>query len=130
MKKTVFFLIFFILIGSYFGLCQELEPEEPEIVLPSVILEIEDLSTELVTAALPEEEDLMIPEPQFPLPTAGELEVGEPDIDFILPQTGAPMFQLKEGKYLTAEAVLGAGTVNQFYSRISLYFLGDKPEGK
>ena len=129
-KKTVFFLIFFFLICSYFGLCQELEPEEPEIVLPSVILEIEDLSTELVTAALPEEEDLMIPEPQFPLPTAGELEVGEPDIDFILPQTGAPMFQLKEGKYLTAEAVLGAGSVNQFYSRISLYFLGDKPEGK
>jgi len=129
-KKTLLGMLLFLFGVLSLGFAQEIEPEEPEIVLPSIILEIEDLSTEQVTAALPEEEELAIPEPQFPLPAAGEIEVGEPEIDFLLPQTGAPAFQVKEGKYLTAEAVLGAGSVNEFYSRISLYFLGDRPEGK
>ncbi|KPJ79962.1 MAG: hypothetical protein AMS17_21115 [Spirochaetes bacterium DG_61] len=130
MKLGLFFLLVFIFFGVFYGVAQDLEPEEPEIVLPSVILEIEDLSVERITAALPEDEVLLTPEPQFPLPEAGELEVGEPEIDFISPQTGTPVFQVKEGKFLTAEAVLGAGTVNNFYGRVSLYFLGEKPEGK
>jgi hypothetical protein len=129
-KKTLLSMLLFFFGIFSFGFAQEIEPEEPEIVLPSIILEIEDLSTEQVTAALPEEEELAIPEPQFPLPAAGEIEVGEPEIDFLMPQMGTPAFKIKEGKYLTAEAVLGAGSVNEFYSRISLYFLGDKPEGK
>jgi len=129
-KLGLFFLLVFIFFSVVYGVAQDLEPEEPEIVLPSVILEIEDLSIERVTAALPEDEGLLAPEPQFPLPEAGELEVGEPEIDFISPQTGTPVFQVKEGKFLTAEAVLGAGTVNNFYGRVSLYFLGEKPEGK
>ena len=99
-------------------------------MLPSVILEIEDLSIESITAVLPEEEELLPDEPKFPLPEADELEVKEPQLDFTLPQTGIPVYQYKEGKYLTAEAVLGTGTMNNFFSRISLYFLGEKPEGK
>jgi len=133
MKRwDIFFFILPLLVlsGAYYGISQDLEPEEPEIVLPSIILEIEDLSIESVTAALPEEEELLPPELRFPLPEAGELEVAEPQMDFTIPETGAPVYQVKEGKYLTAEAVLGTGTSNQFYSRISLYFLGEKPEGK
>ena len=125
-----FILPLLVLSGAYYGISQDLEPEEPEIVLPSIILEIEDLSIESVTAALPEEEELLPPELRFPLPEAGELEVEEPQMDFTIPETGAPVYKVKEGKYLTAEAVLGTGTSNQFYSRISLYFLGEKPEGK
>ncbi len=131
-RRGIFFFILPLLVlsGAYYGISQDLEPEEPEIVLPSIILEIEDLSIESVTAALPEEEELLAPEFRFPLPETGELEVAEPQMDFTIPETGASVYQVKEGKYLTAEAVLGTGTSNQFYSRISLYFLGEKPEGK
>ncbi|MBA7540137.1 hypothetical protein ES705_32431 [subsurface metagenome] len=131
-RRGIFFFILPLLVlsGTYYGISQDLEPEEPEIVLPSIILEIEDLSIESVTAALPEEEELLAPELRFPLPEAGELEVAEPQMDFTIPEIGASVYQVKEGKYLTAEAVLGTGTSNQFYSRISLYFLGEKPEGK
>jgi len=112
------------------GISQELEPEEPEIVLPSVVLEIEDLSIESVTSALPEEEGLLPSEPPLPLPEAEELAVQEPQLDLALPPTGSSVFEVKEGKYLSAEAILGAGTGNEFFSRISLFFLGDRPEGK
>ena len=42
------------------------EPGEPEIVLPPVILEIEDLSVERVEAKLPPEEDLLPPARDVP----------------------------------------------------------------
>ena len=112
------------------AISQELEPEEPEIVLPSVVLEIEDLSIERVTKALPEEEELLPSEPPLPLPEAEELEVREPQLDLTLPPTGPSVFEIEEGKYLSAEAILGTGTENEFYSKISLFFLGDRPEGK
>lgn len=133
MKKgniPIFLLIPFLLWFSTVGFSQELEPEEPDIVLPSVILEIEDLSVESVTSGLPEEEDLLPPEPGIPLPEADELEVREPQLDLTLPQSGMQGAQLTEGQYLTAEAVLGTGTLNEFFGRISLYFLGERPEGK
>ncbi len=125
--STVILMIFSL---HFSGFSQDMEPSEPDIVLPSVVLEIEDLSIESITAALPEDEELLPPEIEFPLPEVGELEVEEPHMDFTMPQTGVPAFQIREGKYLTTEAVLGIGTTNQFFSRISLYYLGKKPEGK
>lgn len=125
-----FVVILFFTAGAGAGISQELEPEEPEIILPSVVLEIEDLSIERVTAALPEDEELLPSEPQLPLPEAEELEVREPQLDLTLPPTGSSVFEIKEGKYLSAEAILGTGTANEFYSKISLFFLGERPEGK
>ncbi len=133
MKKGILTIFFFILFQIWLvtdGFSQELEPEEPDIVLPSVILEIEDLSVESVISGLPEEDDLIPPEPGIPLPEAEELEVREPQLDITLPQSGMQGAQLREGQYLTAEAVLGTGTLNEFFGRISLYFLGERPEGK
>jgi hypothetical protein len=109
---------------------QEVEPAEPEIVLPPVILELEDLSIERVTADLPGDEELLPPEQDFPLPEADELVIEEPKIELTLQQANQPAFQLREGKYLTTDAVLGIGTLNEFYSRLSLYYLGKSPEGK
>ena len=123
-------VILMIFSRHFSGFSQDIEPSEPSIVLPAVVLEIEDLSIESITAVLPEDEEILPPEIEFPLPEVGELEVEEPHMDFTMPQTGVPAFQIREGKYLTTEAVLGIGTTNQFFSRISLYYLGKKPEGK
>jgi hypothetical protein len=107
-----------------------IEPSEPGIVLPSVLLEIEDLSIESITAGLPEEKELLPPDIEFPLPELEELAIEDPRLDLTVPTAGVPAFQIREGKYLTTEAVLGIGSSNQFFSRISLYYLGKKPEGK
>ena len=116
--------------AAFYGFSQEIEPSEPGIVLPSVLLEIEDLSIESITAGLPEDKELLPPEIEFPLPEMEELAIDDPRLDLTVPTSGSPAFQIREGKYLTTEAVLGIGTANQFFSRISLYYLGKKPEGK
>ncbi|MCK5570407.1 MAG: hypothetical protein KAJ15_11865, partial [Spirochaetes bacterium] len=114
----------------FYGFSQDIEPSEPGIVLPSVLLEIEDLSIESITAGMPEDKELLPPEIEFPLPEIEELTIEDPRLDLTVPTSGVPAFQIREGKYLTTEAVLGIGTANQFFSRISLYYLGKKPEGK
>jgi hypothetical protein len=121
-------LIFYSAV--FYGFSQDIEPSEPGIVLPSVLLEIEDLSIENITAGLPEDKELLPPEIEFPLPEIEELAIDDPRLDLTVPTSGSPAFQIREGKYLTTEAVLGIGTANQFFSRISLYYLGKKPEGK
>jgi hypothetical protein len=112
------------------ALPQELEPGEPEIVLPLVLLELEDLSVESVTAVIPEEEESLPSELKFPLPDAGAIAVPEPEIELEVPRSGVSREENGKGRDFTAEAELGAGTLNRFISRFSLYSLGQKPEGK
>jgi len=120
---------FLLLLPAFPGLSQDIEPSEPEIVLPNVILEIEDLSVENVKAVLPEEE-IVPPEFEIPLPDAGDLQIEEPAAVPVLPQTGGGSVRQKEGKHFIAEGVLGAGTLNHFVSSFSLYQFEKEPEGK
>ncbi|HEB29920.1 MAG TPA: hypothetical protein ENI15_03460 [Spirochaetes bacterium] len=133
MRKRILIIAGWMMIiysAVFYGFSQDIEPSEPGIVLPSVLLEIEDLSIESITAGLPEDKELLPPEIEFPLPEIEELAIDDPHLDLTVPKSGVPAFQIREGKYLTTEAVLGIGTANQFFSRISLYYLGKKPEGK
>jgi len=124
------FAAFFFVIPVFHGNAQAIEPSEPDIVLPSVILEIEDLSVESVVAKLPEEEEILPPDNEFPLPEPEDLVIEEPMMDFNLPGAGITSFPGIIGNNITAEAVLGTGTLNHFYSSISIYKLGKEPEGK
>ena len=81
-------VILMIFSRHFSGFSQDIEPSEPSIVLPAVVLEIEDLSIESITAVLPEDEEILPPEIEFPLPEVGELEVEEPHMDFTMPQRG------------------------------------------
>ena len=49
------------------------EPQEPDIILPEVILRIEDFSVEEVEAGIPGGEELSAPERTIPLPEVGEM---------------------------------------------------------
>jgi hypothetical protein len=53
------------------------EPQEPDIVLPEVILRIEDFSVESVESTLPAEEGTLPPARELPLPERGELTIAE-----------------------------------------------------
>jgi len=130
----VIFIIFLfaleIFIPQEKGFAQEsIEPEEPEIVLPSVVLELEDLSVEVVIAELPGDEELLPPEISFSLPETEDIIVEEPQVDYSILGPGKEGY-VKGEKGYTVEGVLGTGTLNQFYSSIAVYHLEALPEVK
>jgi hypothetical protein len=106
---------------------QEMEPEEPEIVLPSIVLEIEDLSVEKVRSGLPESEELPTPWREHPLPEPGELEIEESSLEILAPDEGSPAYA--ERTDFVAETIIGTGVPNHFFSSISLHKYGELPEG-
>jgi hypothetical protein len=108
---------------------QEAEPEEPEIILPRVILEIEDLSVETISAGIPE--DALIPsELEIPLPDPEDLTIDEPAIMLSPPKADSPLLTREQGKYLNFEGVIGVGSRNNFMSGFSLYQFEREPEGR
>jgi hypothetical protein len=106
---------------------QDAEPEQPEIVLPNVVLELEDLSVESVAGSIPQDE--LIP-PEFELPRfEGAVQISETEARIALPllEEGA---RTEEASGLVAEGVLGAGTRNHFLGSVALYRFEKYPEGK
>lgn len=108
---------------------EAVEPEEPDIVLPEVILQVADLVVENVEAELPEETDLFPPEREAPLPEEGELTVEEPAMPLFTPSGIEESLPATEPG-LIAEGILGAGSLNHLYSSISLYQMGVEPRFK
>ena len=101
-------------------------PTDPEIIMPQVILQIEDLSVEKVEAQLPAEEELLAPERKIPVLSEGDLAIGEPALPSpgpdVEPNAGQPKDRL-----LSADINLGAGSPNSIVGSIALKTLGDDP---
>jgi hypothetical protein len=102
------------------------EPEEPDIVLPEVILRIEDFSVESVESTLPSEEGALPPARELPLPDLGELAISEPQLPV---QTVEPPEPAPKGgaQALSALVELGAGSMNHVVSQVSLFRPGPDP---
>jgi len=88
-----------------------------------VILRIEDFSVEDVRVGIPGEEELIAPERSIPLPEAEELEIEEPELPFSISE-GRDLVSAERESGLSAQAVLGAGTLSHLYSLISLNRIG------
>ncbi|MGA2480761.1 MAG: hypothetical protein ABSG63_18605 [Spirochaetia bacterium] len=101
-------------------------PGEPDMILPRVILSIEDLSVEQVRAQLPPPEDLLPPVTRIPVMSEGDLPIGEPTIPAAAVQTEAVAGPPKD-RGLTSEVTLGAGNDNRLVANISLKTLGQDP---
>jgi hypothetical protein len=99
------------------------EPEEPDIILPEVILRIEDFSVEEVEAGIPGEDTLSAPERTVPLPEVGELDIEEPEIPVGIGES-RDLIGGQRSSGLSAQAILGAGTLSHLYSQISLNRIG------
>jgi hypothetical protein len=101
-------------------------PGEPQIVMPQVILQVEDLSVEKVVAQLPPEEDLLPPARPVPVLSEGELEVGDP----VIPATGEPSdvtVTPARDRFLSSDVSIGAGMQNRIIGSVSLKTLGADP---
>jgi hypothetical protein len=101
-------------------------PTEPDIVMPQVILQIEDLSVEKVEAQLPPEEELLPPERKIPVLSEGDLAIGEPTITGAAADTETTTGNQRD-RFLASAIDLGAGMLNGIKGSISLKTLGADP---
>ena len=102
------------------------EPGEPDIVLPEVILRIEDFSVENVEGALPTGEEALPPARELPLPAREELAVSEPVAPLQLGSPAGPAPGAAE-RALSAQAEFGAGSMNHVFGQVALFGVGQEP---
>lgn len=95
-------------------------------VMPQVILQIEDLSVEKVEAQLPPEEELLPPERSIPVLNEGDLAVGEPQIPVASVDTEGTA-PAGSNRFLSTDVELGAGMLNQIMGTVALKTLGQDP---
>ena len=86
-------------------------PGEPDIIMPQVVLQVEDLSVEKVEAQLPPEEEMLPPARTIPMLSEGDLAVGEPTIPAAAVEAEGPG-RPSNDRLLSSEVQLGAGTLN------------------
>ena len=124
-------VLLFMLISLFPLSADQIEPSEPDIVLPEVILQIEDLSVDIVEAGLPPEEDLLPPERDIPLPEESELHIEEPSTpQYFTESKSLFLAEAGRGYSLSAEGILGLGSMNHIFSSIALYRIGEEPRFK
>ena len=101
-------------------------PAEPDIVLPTVVREIEDLSAPEISTGLPEDEELLLPPRNLPLPDAGDFPVTIPDLGALDPTITGGGTAIS-GDRFALEANLGAGSASFITSSVSVVSLGIEP---
>jgi len=103
-------------------------PEDTEIRLPTKLLEVPELRTDVVKAVLPESSALETPHMEIPLPQESDLQIAESA--FNLPAPGSPAGGRVTGNTESSffsDGVLGAGSMNHILGALSLYKLGSNP---
>jgi hypothetical protein len=125
--KRLFIACAFLLIVSTtaFSQTRDLGPGEPEIVLPQLVLQVEDLSVEKIEAKLPPDAELLPPERGIPLRSEGEVPVGEPAVIPDAPSDAGQENPNVQG--LTSQAALGAGIENSIIGSLTMKTLGSDP---
>jgi hypothetical protein len=106
------------------GAQDQAAPGEPDIVLPDVILRIEDFSVESLSGAAPGGEDSLPPARELPLPAGEEPLLAEPPAP---PAEGPEGQPPASERTFSAMAELGAGTSNHLFSQVALNSLGPEP---
>ena len=126
MKKLAAISMLLILVMTAIG-AQESGPAQPdqtEIMIPELVLQVEELAVEEVRAVLPNENELALGQISLPLPGADELSVANLTFDVPLPGTVAAA---GDGPSVFATGRLGAGTANRVIGELSIYKLGVDP---
>lgn len=123
MKSTHLIPLILFIFLPLFCFSQNLEPEDPGIELPPIILEIADLVVEDIEAFLPREEEIL-PSISIILPEPGALIIEEDlftlSVEDSMPgRTGSSAF--------FSDGTIGFGSRNHILGDISLYKTGDSP---
>lgn len=103
------------------------QPEQPEIILPTEVFEIEAFTVETVSAPLPQVSEIRIPVLPVPLPESGELQITEAAlaIDPVAPTGTIPAVQGGSSVFSTAQ--VGFGSRNWLFGDLSVFAFGTEP---
>jgi hypothetical protein len=125
MKRTLIAIVMAVAAcGAAFA--QEAGPAEPEqtdILIPPLILEVPELAVEEVRAVLPNEDELALGQISLPLPGADELSVANLAFDVPLPTA----ITAPQGPAVFSTGRLGAGTSNRLLGELQVFKLGTDP---
>lgn len=103
-------------------------PDDTEIRLPELLLEVEEAELERVRAELPDTAEARAGEIGIPLPTESELAVSPAAFEVPgLEERESAIATSGTGVSLYSDAVLGVGSMNHILGSISLYRLGADP---
>ena len=107
------------------------EPQQTEIILPQMYLEIEDLTIEEIDAVVPDDTAVMLSSLELPLPDPGAIEI--PAEVFALSDADVPDSTVAEpgaeqGSSFFSESTIGAGTSAHIIGDINLYHIGEQPD--
>lgn len=100
-------------------------PEEPEVELPTIVLEYAAIKQESIETELPEGDVIELPTIEELLPEAGGLEVAAPDLMAVSPRQPAQTAPSPTAFF--SEGVIGGGSDNHLIGDIALYKRGELP---
>lgn len=128
MKQRLLVCCMFFL-PALFALAEDTRPEEPDLVLPPMILEVEDPTLADIEAVIPEGEEIDLSLVTTDLPDPEEIVLPTDAFDIALPGdsglSGPGSAAEKRGFF--SRSVLGIGTRNHVIGDISLFMLGGQP---
>lgn len=123
--------LFVATICTFSVFAQHVQPKEPEIVLPPVLLQVQDVTKEKIDTPLPEEQAPVLPEFNIALPKAQNINLGTAAYKVPIPTEGpggAPISPTaKPTASFFSDGLIGAGSMNHIVGDVTLYKLGSNP---
>ncbi len=130
MRHTLLLLILPLLTAAV-AAAQTVEPKEPQIVLPPVLLKVQDVTQEKIDTPLPAEQPPALPEIDVALPQAQNIQLGAAAYEVPVPAQGPSggtiTVQPKQTSNFFSDGLIGAGSMNHILGDITLYKLGEDP---
>lgn len=119
--------VFLIVVFPLYIFGQEdAKPGDPDIVLPPMMLTIEDLDEEHIIAEIPTGEDIFDISIDMPLPGTSDIGIEDIDLDVILPTQEGSEYTSVSSFY--SEGLIGIGNKYHLIGDISLFKTGDIPQ--
>ncbi|MFP4643034.1 MAG: hypothetical protein ACLFM0_01635 [Spirochaetales bacterium] len=104
------------------------QPEDTDIILPSEILQVEDVDMEVVEAPLPDFAEPEIPDVGIPLPEPEEMEITQAalDLDPAAPDSTVDASGSEE-RSLYSTGRVAVGTRNHLIGELGVFSVGEEP---
>ncbi len=110
---------------------EALAPGDPELIVPTILLEVEEEQLSLLEAPLPGDEDSVFSALTLPLPDAPDLVISPLELEVPGPSPQSislPLADTEEKReYFFSEGLIGGGNSSHILGNIVLYKLGDDP---
>ena len=104
------------------------QPEETDIILPSEILQVEDIDMEVIDAPLPEFAEPDVPDVAIPLPEPEDMEITQAalDVDPAAPDSSIGTERSDE-RSLYSTGRVAVGTRNRLIGELGVFSVGQEP---